>query len=47
VPLNLIDVSQLAATVRGYAITAIESASASIAPLAQFYSFDVVETSGQ
>ena len=36
VPLELIDVSQLAATVPGYAITAIESARASIAPLAQF-----------
>ena len=31
----------------GYAITAIESARASIAPLAQFYRFDVVETGGQ
>jgi len=47
VPLDLIDVSQLAATVPGYAITAIESARASIAPLAQFYGFDVVETGGQ
>ena len=47
VPVDLIDVSQLAATVPGYAITAIESARASIAPLAQFYGFDVVETGGQ
>jgi hypothetical protein len=47
VPLDLIDVTQLAATVPGYAITAIESARASIAPLAQFYGFDVVETGGQ
>ena len=47
VPLDLIDVSQLAATVPGYAISAIESARASIAPLAQFYGFDVVETGGQ
>lgn len=46
VPLDLIDVTQLAATVPGYAITAIESARASIAPLAQFYGFDVVETGG-
>jgi hypothetical protein len=47
VPDDLIDVSQLAATVPGYAITAIESARASIAPLAQFYGFDVMETGGQ
>ena len=47
VPLDLIYVTQLAATVPGYAITAIESARASIAPLAQFYGFDVVETGGR
>ena len=47
VPDAMIDVTQLAATVPGYAITAIESARASIAPLAQFYGFDVVETGGQ
>lgn len=47
VPDALIDVTQLAATVPGYAITAIESARASLAPLAQFYGFDVVETGGQ
>jgi hypothetical protein len=46
VALDLIDVSQLAATVPGYAITAIESARASIGPLAQFHGFDVVETGG-
>ena len=47
VPLGLIDRSQLAAMVPGYAITAIESARASIVPLAQFYVFDVVETGGR
>jgi hypothetical protein len=41
-----IDVAQLAATVPGYLIEAIESPRGSIEPLARFYGFDAVESDG-
>ena len=43
---TLIDVSQLAGSVRGYLIDALESPRASIAPLARFFGFDAAESDG-
>ena len=45
-PESQIDVSDLWGAVEGYAITALESPRASIAPLARHFGFDVVETEG-
>ena len=45
-PDGQIDVSALAYVVHGYLITAIESARASIEPLARYFGFDGVETDG-
>jgi hypothetical protein len=45
-PDSQIDVAQLAATVPGYLIDALESARGSIEPLARFYGFDAVESDG-
>ncbi len=46
VPLGMIDTSQLAAMVPGYAVTAIESARGSIDPLARIFGFDGMESGG-
>jgi hypothetical protein len=45
-PEAMIDVSGLWGAVEGYAITALESPRASIAPLARHFGFDAVETEG-
>jgi hypothetical protein len=44
---TLVDVTQLSGVVQGYAVTAIESARASIAPLMVVQAFDPAETAGQ
>ena len=44
--LALVETSPLAATVPGYGVSGLESARASIEPLARFYGFDAVESEG-
>ena len=46
-PEGLVDSSQLIGVVPGYTVSGLESARASIEPLARFFAFDGVETGGQ